>query len=104
VLDHHDGDARATERPVVVAMNPRWNLATHPGKAAAQAAHAVQLAAATMTPATYLGWKDRGFPVRIDWPAATAWSLLEETSPVVVTDAGFTVVEAGARTCVTNWT
>lgn len=105
-LDHRDGDETrgAAERPVVVAMNPRWDLAEHPGKAAAQAAHAVQLAAATMEGATYVGWKARGFPVRIDWPDAVAWSQLEEKSPVVVTDAGYTVVEAGARTCVANWT
>lgn len=105
VLDRRDPDApAAVARPVVVAMNPRWDLAAHPGKAAAQAAHAVQLAAATMSRATYLDWRDRGFPIRVDWPDLQTWPRLEETAPVVVTDAGYTVVEAGARTCVATWT
>lgn len=92
------------ERAVVVAMNPRWDLAAHPGKAAAQAAHAAQLAALAMSDATYRDWKVRGFPVRLDWPTVDEWPALEQTSPVVVTDAGYTVVEPGARTCVANWT
>lgn len=64
----------------------------------------MQLAAATMSRATYLDWRDRGFPIRVDWPDLQTWPRLEETAPVVVTDAGYTVVEAGARTCVATWT
>ncbi len=90
-------------RFVTVAMNPQWPLEEHPGKAAAQVAHAAQLAAAKMTADFYENWRAGGFDVRVVWPNAVKWRDLERDAAVVVTDAGFTVVEPGARTCLARW-
>jgi len=90
-------------RFVTVAMNPRWPLDEHPGKAAAQVAHAAQLAAAGMTGDFYDEWRAGGFDLRVVWPPEPTWLDLEREAPVVVTDAGFTVVDPGARTCLARW-
>lgn len=87
------------DHPAVVAMNPRWALAAHPGKAAAQVAHAVQLVRASLDASAAEAWRDRGYPVRIEWPSPTRWAEIEAEAPVVIADAGYTVVEPGARTC-----
>jgi len=105
VLDHPDAaDGEVlTAGTVIVSMNPRWQLDWHPGKAAAQAAHAVQLASKQMDSPIYESWRAQGFPVHIDWPDRAVWERLQESAEVVVTDAGFTVVEPGARTCAATW-
>lgn len=88
---------------VTVAVNPRLGLDEHPGKAAAQCAHGAQLAAMRMEPQRYDAWRAAGWPLAVIWPDEGSWDRMEADAPVVVTDAGFTVVAPGSRTVAATW-
>lgn len=89
---------------VVVSVNPQWSLHEHPGKLAAQAAHATQLTVSQMDAERRARWVADGFQTRIEWPDATRWAALAATVPVVIRDAGFTVLPEPGDTVCARWT
>lgn len=87
--------------PPVLAIAPAPGLSLSTGKAAAQVAHAAQLAALQLDSSTVRAWLQVGVPVRIVPAAPAVWArLLNAAAGVaVVHDAGFTEVEPGTATC-----
>jgi hypothetical protein len=73
------------------------------GKAAAAAGHAAQLAAMRMTNHRFMQWRADGFPVSVHQLDAHHLDLLAAHAPVVVRDAGFTVVAPNTTTAVARW-
>lgn len=69
------------------------------GKAIAQAGHAVQLAFRHLDDEAYGRWADAGFHVDFSYGDTVGMSMARRPD-VMVTDAGFTEVKAGTRTCV----
>lgn len=88
---------------VVVSFNPAFDLHEHPGKAAAQAAHAAQLAWMAMDEPRRGAWERTGWRVAVEWPTAEDFEQLEVSAPVLVVDAGFTVVPAASKTTTARW-
>ena len=79
-------------------LNPHLTLTT--GKAAAQVGHAAQLALESMSPAAAAAWVAEGAPLDVDVADEGEWDHLVASSPVVVTDGGFTEVAPGTITVV----
>lgn len=74
------------------------NVEMTSGKALAQAGHAVQLAFRYLGDDAYCRWADAGFHVDVSYGDVEGMSMAM-TPDVIVTDAGFTEVRAGTRTC-----
>ena len=68
------------------------------GKAIAQAGHSVQIAFRCLDDASYARWADAGFHTNFSHGDVTGMSMAREPD-VTVTDAGFTEVRPGTRTC-----
>jgi peptidyl-tRNA hydrolase len=85
--------------PVVVAISPV--LAMTVLKTAAQVAHAAQLMHAHLSSdgdrELLDAWRHADFATSVIFPAPAEWRLFAR-APVVVRDAGFTEVAAGAHT------
>jgi hypothetical protein len=83
-----------------VYMNPEWGLELHPGKSAAQCAHAVQVALLHMDPQRRQEFFAVGTPVTLTWPNAEDWATVLSQSTVKIVDAGFTVLpRPGTTAC-----
>jgi peptidyl-tRNA hydrolase len=87
--------------PLVVSICPDPVLPT--GKAAAAAGHAAQLARMRMPADRVAGWAGTGFAVVVEHPGADRWIEVLWDAPVVVADAGYTVVSPGTVTAVARW-
>ena len=87
--------------PVVVSICPDPALPL--GKAAAAAGHAAQIAAMRMTAERFATWAGAGFPVVVEHPGRARWATLLGAAPVVVADAGLTVVKPGTVTSLARW-
>lgn len=87
--------------PVVVSLCPEPFLPV--GKAAAAAGHASQLAASKMDTDRYARWAESGFAVVVEQPDEQRWTELVARAPVVVVDAGLTVVAPGTVTALARW-
>ncbi len=72
------------------------------GKAAAQVGHAAQLVGEAMSPAAAARWLAAGAPVEVATATEVDWPALLRSSPVVVTDGGFTEVAPGTTTVVAD--
>ena len=96
-LEDPEGPAHA-ERDVMLWLNPHVTLTT--GKAAAQAGHAAQLVLQDLAPDVATRWVEVGAPLDVAVAGEADWDLLRATSPVVVTDGGFTEVAPGTVTVV----
>ena len=83
---------------VMLWLNPHVTLTT--GKAAAQVGHAGQLVLEDLPPDRATAWVAEGAPLDVAVAAEDDWDRLVATSPVVVTDGGFTEVEPGTVTVV----
>jgi hypothetical protein len=81
-------------------LNPHLTLST--GKAAAQVGHASQLLLESMSPDTAEAWVADGAPLDVSVAAEAEWDHLVASSPVVVTDGGFTEVPPGTITVVAS--
>lgn len=68
------------------------------GKAIAQVGHATQVAFREFSDEQYAAWAERGFPVDVSWGDVEG-ACLASPPDVVITDAGFTEVKPGTRTC-----
>lgn len=68
------------------------------GKAIAQAGHAIQLAFRHLDDEAYGKWAAAGFHVDVSYGDVAGMSMARKPD-VLVTDAGFTEVRAGTRTC-----
>lgn len=100
---HQRTNASATADALVVSINPAWSLEAHPGKAAAQVAHAAQVAWMEMPDPVRHRWAERSFPVEVEWVSARRWHELREHAPVLITDAGFTLLPANSETTIARW-
>jgi peptidyl-tRNA hydrolase len=87
---------------VVVAVNP--TIDASPGKMAAQAAHASNLAWLGMDGDRRDAWRAAGFPVVVVHPDRAAWEAFVAAAPVLVVDAGFTEIPPGSATTAARWT
>jgi hypothetical protein len=103
LTDRHDhaGADPVPSGPVLVAITPEPVLPL--GKAAAAAGHAAQMAWSQMAPPRREAWAAAGFPVQVTQLDLPRWSALQAAAPVVVRDAGFTVVTPGTCTAVATW-
>ena len=79
-------------------LNPHLTLTT--GKAAAQVGHAAQLVLESMSPDAAAAWVSEGAPLDVGVADEGEWDQLVASSPVVVTDGGFTEVAPGTITVV----
>lgn len=79
-------------------LNPHLTLTT--GKAAAQVGHAAQLVLESMPPDVASVWVADGAPLDVGVADEGEWDHLVASSPVVVTDGGFTEVPPGTITVV----
>lgn len=86
--------------PVIVALSTNPYLPF--GKAAAAAAHAAQLTAQTMPVERLSIWAQVGYPLVVTHPRPEDWSTCLN-DPVVITDAGLTVVAPGTVTATAHW-
>lgn len=95
-----DDTTAPNESTLVIALAPGLSLST--GKAAAQVAHAAQLAALQLEPNTVRAWLRAGVPLRLTPVGRATWArlLAMDSGVAVVHDAGFTEVEPGTATCV----
>jgi peptidyl-tRNA hydrolase len=93
------GDSQQPPRAdVMLWLNPHVTLTT--GKAAAQAGHAAQLVLQDLAPDEATRWVEAGAPLDVAVADEADWDRLRATSPVVVTDGGFTEVAPGTVTVV----
>jgi peptidyl-tRNA hydrolase len=83
---------------VMLWLNPHVTLTT--GKAAAQVGHAAQLVLQDLAPDAANAWVGAGAPLDVAVADESDWDRLLTTSPVVVTDGGFTEVAPGTVTVV----
>ena len=101
--DESDGDR--PEKPgsgelwVTVEQSPDVELTT--GKAAAQCAHAAQLAYEQMPAERREAWRRAGFRVQVVTPTQEGWD--RTSAPVRVVDAGFTEVDGPTETARARW-
>jgi peptidyl-tRNA hydrolase len=86
---------------VTVALTPLVAMTT--GKAAAQSAHAAQLALQAMDETERKAWQSAGFPLRVVQPDEAQWASLAGKARVAVHDGGFTEVAPGTRTALAAW-
>jgi hypothetical protein len=91
-------DLAHAEHEVMLWLNPHVTLTT--GKAAAQAGHAAQLVLQDLAPDVAARWVEAGAPLDVAVAGGADWGRLRATSPVVVTDGGFTEVAPGTVTVV----
>jgi hypothetical protein len=89
---------RSGEADVMLWLNPHVTLTT--GKAAAQVGHAAQLVLQELPPVVAARWVGAGAPLDVAVADESDWDRLLTTSPVVVTDGGFTEVAPGTVTVV----
>jgi peptidyl-tRNA hydrolase len=83
---------------VMLWLNPHVTLTT--GKAAAQVGHAAQLVLQHLRSEHASAWVAAGAPLDVAVADESDWQRLVDTSPVVVTDGGFTEVAPGTVTVV----
>jgi hypothetical protein len=88
---------------LVIALTSEHELRAHPGKAAAQAAHAAQVAQRGLTTVERELWHGAGYPLRVIWPSARDFTQLATHTDVQIHDAGFTVVPSGTLTALAYW-
>ncbi|WP_245579792.1 peptidyl-tRNA hydrolase [Brevibacterium album] len=89
----------AAEAVVTVELTPHHALTS--GKAAAQCAHAAQLAYEQMPAAVRERWRAAGFRVRVERASAEAWAAGGRS--VSITDAGFTELDGPTETTRARW-
>jgi len=82
-------------------LNPHLTLTT--GKAAAQVGHASQLLWQSLPEDAAAAWVRDGAPLDVEVADKADWERLRATSPVVVTDGGFTEVPPGTVTVVATY-
>ena len=92
-VDHEKSGAR-------LWLNPHLALTT--GKAAAQVGHASQLLLESMSDGPAEAWVADGAPLDVSVADEPEWDRLVASSPVVVTDGGFTEVPPGTITVVAS--
>ena len=85
---------------VTVELTPAAALTT--GKAAAQCAHAAQLAYEQMPDEVRSAWRASGFRVRVEVATGQSWRSAPP-APVRVVDAGFTEVDGPTETARARW-
>jgi peptidyl-tRNA hydrolase len=68
------------------------------GQAIAQAGHATQIAFRELPDDRYAEWAEAGFPIDASWGDVEG-ACMATPPDVVITDAGFTEVRPGTRTC-----
>lgn len=95
-LDRAVWKAPATGPILRVTIDQGVEMTT--GKAVAQAGHAVQLAFRCLDDARYARWASAGFHVDVSFGDIDGMSMAAQPD-VTVTDAGFTEVRPGTRTC-----
>ena len=104
-LELDDPEPNANVEPIgpvlVTSLQPDPYLPA--GKAAAAVAHAAQLAWLNAPAGFRSPWADAGFPVAVEQPTQARFEELVRMAPVVVHDAGLTVVRAGVVTSVARW-
>jgi peptidyl-tRNA hydrolase len=103
VLEQDDQDENQVDHDGIGAhlwLNPHLTLTT--GKAAAQVGHASQLLLESMSPAVAEAWVADGAPLDVTVADEPEWDRLVASSPVVVTDGGFTEVPPGTVTVVAS--
>lgn len=93
-----DDEPSTSEAEVLVGINPHIDMTT--GKAAAQCAHAAQLAWEAMNPMEREIWARQEHRVRVEIVAPARW---ESVSPVRVVDAGFTELDGPTPTTKAWW-
>ena len=96
--DGHDLGAAFPDGRVAVYLNPAVTLRT--GKAAAQVSHAAQLVFQSSTGQGREAWARAGAPVTVTTPTPQVWDELLTRAQISITDAGFTEIAPGTRTCV----
>lgn len=94
-----DEPSAAREVVVLIELSPLIEITS--GKAAAQSAHAAQLAYEGMDEATRERWRRDNFRVRVERPTRPAW--WEGERPVRVFDAGFTELDGITETARASW-
>lgn len=99
VLEPGGEATEPTSSPILtIALAPGPELST--GKAAAQVAHAAQLALLQLDGTVVRAWLAAGAPVRVTAVTPDQWAtLLRGDGVAVVRDAGFTEVAPGTATC-----
>ena len=100
-LAHEARDLPERFGGLLIALTPEHELATHPGKAAAQAAHAAQVAFMRLNQLARTEWRAQGYPLAVIWPNADDFSALD--AEIEIRDAGFTVVPSGTLTAKATW-
>lgn len=93
------GPSTSVDAYVLIAMNPGIEMTT--GKAAAQCAHAAQLAWEAMDPHQRDTWSADGYRVRVTTPGAAEWGADPGRTRVV--DAGFTELDGPTETVRAWW-
>jgi Peptidyl-tRNA hydrolase PTH2 len=102
--DFGDDEPPAAPEPgvPVIWMNPRVEMTA--GKSMAQAGHAAQLGWWRLDPERAAKWAADGFPLRVRTAAAGRWAELAASDELpMVRDAGFTEVEPGTATAITEF-
>lgn len=94
--------ASAAPGSLVVALNPMLEMSA--GKAAAQVAHAANVAWLGADPIRRAGWADAGVPIIVTLPPAPAWAAFAPQAEFQIHDAGFTEIPAGSFTTAAAWT
>lgn len=84
-----------------IALTPRVQMSAL--KAAVQVGHAAQLARTALRGPDLDRWRETGFAVRLERPAAPEWDRLAAAARVVVRDAGFTEIPPGTQTAIALW-
>jgi len=87
---------------LVVAMSPAVVISV--GKAAAQAAHASNVAYLTMHSRQRDRWAASGFPLRVLHPESADFEQFSVTASIHIVDAGFTELDEPTLTCAASWT
>ncbi|WP_432560290.1 peptidyl-tRNA hydrolase [Granulicoccus sp. GXG6511] len=94
-----DEESTVTDAPVLIGVNPHIEMTA--GKAAAQCAHAGQLAWEAMTDAERDAWAGRDFRVRVHTLTPAEWAA--NPGRIHVVDAGFTELDGPTETTRAWW-
>lgn len=100
----HDPDAVLSAAPsgtLVIALTPAPAMSV--GKAAAQVAHAANVAYLNAAPGDRRAWVEAGIPIAICTPEAGPWQRFAAAAPVQIHDAGFTEIPSGTLTAVARF-
>jgi len=92
------GPSRNDDAIVQIVIRPDIDLTT--GKAAAQCAHAAQIAWEEMDPGTRTRWAADGYRVSVRTATRDEW---QQEWPVRITDAGFTELDGPTQTTAARW-